>query len=649
MSQAHSAAMTPRRVLIALAALVLVPVGLLAIGVAVLQSEWAERWIEKRVAERTGREVEIDGIDVVPGWPPGVDVARLRIGNPAWAKSPNLVDAHGLHARVEVLPLLRGKLVMPLLSAQKARAGLEVDGERATWRFGEDERGESPFLVRRVDLDDGEIVYRDAGEGTDLVIGAKGSTGTGGELSLAATGRFRGEPAKATATVPSLDPSPSAPVRLVGKASVGRTQVSVDGSFATSLDTIDMQLVLAGSTMRDLRKVTGAELPDTPPYRIAGHLRHSGTQWVLDPFEGKVGDSDLAGSVTYRTGGERRSFHGTLRSRLLDLDDLGPVVGTPPKTGPGETASAEQRQKAAAQAKKDEVAPDKGIDTSRWSTLDVDVTLDAKRVMRPQAVPIDALAVRAVLKDGALRLDPLVFAVAGGKVKGHAAIDARVKPLRGSVELDVQGLRLERLFPQAGGEQASLGTLYGRARLSGQGASIDDMLGASNGTVSLAVDGGQVSLLLVELLGLDVAEALTLLGTRNRKITLRCAVADLAVQDGIATPQAFVIDTSDTVVGVEGSAHLGRERLDFVFHPEPKDPSIFALRSPIELKGTFKDPEVRPRMGPIVARVGAAALLAAVNPLLAILPFIETGPGKDTNCGALVAQVQAKGAVRKTP
>jgi hypothetical protein len=100
---------------------------------------------------------------------------------------------------------------------------------------------------------------------------------------------------------------------------------------------------------------------------------------------------------------------------------------------------------------------------------------------------------------------------------------------------------------------------------------------------------------------------------------------------------------------VTGTAHLGREQLDLVFRPEPKDPSIFALRSPIELTGTIKDPVVTPQMGPIAARVGAAALLAAVNPVLAIIPFIETGPGEDTNCSALMAHAKAKGAVKKTP
>jgi uncharacterized protein involved in outer membrane biogenesis len=641
--------MRSRRTLAIVAAIVLIPVALVAAAILVVQSEWAERWVERRVGERLGREVAIEAIDLDLGWPPAIHLERLRIGNPPWAKTPALVDASGLTARVEVLPLFRGKLVVPFLSARKATAGLEVDGERATWRFGAGDQGASPFLIRRVDLDDGRVVYRDEQEKTALTVDAKGSLGAGGELSLVASGRFRDDPIEATASVPSLDPSPTAPIRLTGKATIGKTSITVDGSFATSFETIDVKLGLAGATMKDLRKITRAELPDTPPYRIAGNLRHSGNEWIFDRFEGKVGDSDLAGSVTYRAGGARPFLHADLRSKLLDLDDLGPVIGTPPKTGAGETASAEQRRKAAAKASTDQALPRDPIDTRRWSTFDLDVTLDAKRVQRPEQVPIDALAVHAVVKDGALSLDPLSFRLAGGDVKGTAVLDARKKPMRGDLSLDVQGVQLARLFPAAQTMQQSFGTLYGRVKLAGHGGSIGEIVGSSNGTLALAIDGGHVSLLLVELLGLDVAEALTLLGTRNRQVTLRCAVADLAVKDGVVAPQAFVIDTSDTVIGVVGGLDLSSERFDFVFHPEPKDPSIFVLRSPIQLLGTLKDPVVKPKLGPIAVRITAAALLAAVNPLLAIIPFIETGPGKDTNCGALVARVHAKGAVKKKP
>jgi AsmA family protein len=253
------------------------------------------------------------------------------------------------------------------------------------------------------------------------------------------------------------------------------------------------------------------------------------------------------------------------------------------------------------------------------------------------------------MEDRRLTLAPLSFGVAGGRVSGPVVLNAREKPLAGNVDLEIQGLQLGRLFPALNSEQQSIGTLYGRAKLSARGDSIGALLGASDGQIAFAVDGGSVSLLLVELLGLDVAESLQLLGTRNRQVRLRCAVGDLKVEKGVATPTTLVIDTTDTVVRVVGTIDFQREALDLVFHPEPKDPSIFALRSPIHLQGPFKDPKVRPEAGPIVARVAAAAALAALNPVLALIPFIETGPGEDSDCGRLIAQARAKGAAKKTP
>ncbi len=388
-------------------------------------------------------------------------------------------------------------------------------------------------------------------------------------------------------------------------------------------------------------------LPDSPPYKVAGHLRHAGNEWHFNDFDGRVGDSDVQGSLVYRTGGKRPLLKANVKSKLLDLDDLGPVIGAPPGTGPGETASAAQRRKAAEQAATSQVLPDERFATARWAEMDADVTLEAKRVLRPKQLPIDSLSTHVVLEDSRLRLQPLSFGVAGGRVAGDITLDARTKPVRANAEIDVQGLELARLFPESQAMKESLGTLYGRAKLNGRGESVADLLGTSTGQIDLAVNGGQVSLLLVELLGLDLAEALTLLGTRSRQVRLRCAVADLAVNDGVATPKAFVVDTTDTVATVTGPIDLRRERLDLVVHPEPKDHSIFVLRSPIHLQGAFKDPAVRPEVGPIAARVAGAALLAAVHPLLALLPFIETGPGKDSDCAKLLAQVRAKGAVKK--
>ncbi len=56
-----------------------------------------------------------------------------------------------------------------------------------------------------------------------------------------------------------------------------------------------------------------------------------------------MGDSDLRGTLTYRTGGKRPFMRADLHSTLLDLADLGPVIGAPPGTRPGKTANPQQR------------------------------------------------------------------------------------------------------------------------------------------------------------------------------------------------------------------------------------------------------------------------------------------------------------------
>jgi hypothetical protein len=640
--------LTRRVLLIVVVIVIVVPVALLAAAVLLVQSERAERWVEARIGQAIEREVEIDAVDFQFGSPPAINIERLRIGNPPWAKTPDLIVATGLHARIEIAPLFQRRLVMPYFSARTATAGLEQEGERATWRFGPGEAKPSPFEIKRVQLEDGKILYRNENDHTALEVAVEGSLGEGGEIKVSANGKFKGEAAKGTARVPSLQPSPETPIQIDAKATIGRTNVSAEGHFASDLASIDMRLRLAGPTLRALDRLTGMKLPDTPPYTLNGHLRHTGAEWIFDPFEGKVGDSDLRGSATYRTGGKRPFLQADLKSKLLDFDDLGPVVGAPPKTGPGETATAEQKKKAAEQKANPRVLPREPFSTERWSAMDADVKLEATRVLRPEQLPIDTLATRIVLKDSLLRLEPLSFGVAEGRVKASIALDAREDPLRGDMDVDVQGLSLARVFPTAKDMQPSLGTLYGRAKLRGRGASVGDLLGTSHGQLSLAVDGGQTSLLLVELLGLDVAEAAMLLGARKREqVELRCAVADFSVKNGVAGPDVFIVDTTDTVVKVEGTVDFQHERLELVTYPEPKDMSVFSLRSPVQMQGAFKDPSVRPKAGPIVARGAAAAALAAANPLLALLPFIETGPGKDSDCGALLGSVKDKGAVKK--
>ena len=636
------------RVALIVVLVVLTPLVLVAGLILLVQSEWGERWAERQVASRTHREVSLDGIRLRLGWPPIVTLERVRIGNPPWAKTASLVDAEGLSATVEVPPLFGRRLVVPYLEARKAEAGLELKGDQATWRFGGDSREPSRIQLDRVVLNEGHIVYRHEDEDTALDVKVKGSLGDKGEVQLAGSGKFRGEPAKGTATLPALEAATAAAVRFLGKASVGKTDLAADGTVGSGLETFDIQLKLSGQTLKDLRKVFGLVLPDTPPYRLAGRLRHAGHEWTYDPFAGTVGDSDLRGDLVYSKGGKRPLLRANLQSKRLDFDDLGPLVGAPPKTGPGETASPEQRAKGAQLAASSRVLPRGKFSTEHWGKMDADVRLVATRVERPNALPVDSLSTHLVLKDAVLHLEPLDFGVAGGRVTSNVVIDSHASPPAGSIKADVQGLKLAQAFPAFKTMDEALGTMYGRADLKGRGTSVADMLGTSNGSLVLAANGGRVSDLLVQLLEIDVAKAAMLLGSRKQQVDLRCAVGQFAVKDGVASPESFVVDTTETIVKVDGKVDLNQERFDLVTHAKGKGPSLLVLRTPIVMEGPLKRPSIHPKGGPIAAQVGAAAALSAVNPALAIVPFLDRGSGKDADCDKLLADARGKGALEKT-
>ena len=637
-----------RRVLIILAVIVILPLIAIAGAVLLVQSERGEAWLEKQVAQRIHREVEVENIRVQWEWPLALTFERVRIGNPEWAKTPSLIDANGLYAQVLLGPLFRERIVIPYMVARKAEFGLETDGERSTWRFGHEQKDPSRIELVRVSLEDGRVVYRDEPEGTAMEADVKGKLGASGEITVEARGKFRGEPSTVSARFPDLEPNPTRPVRFEGKGRVGKTDVVADGlAGGSQLETLDVNLKLGGATMKDLRKLTGMTMPDTPPYRVAGHLKRKGAEWVFDPFQGRVGDSDLAGNVTYRKDGKRPLFVGNFKSNLLDFDDLGPLVGAPPRTGAGETSSGEQKQKAAAVAVSSKVLPKTRFETERWDDMDADVKLEAKRVLRPKQLPIDSLSTHLIMKDGVLTLDPLDFGYAGGRITSYVKLDPREKPMRGDIRADVQNVKLGKLFPTLKDMDEAFGTMFGRVELAGRGQSVDELLDTSNGKMTLAANGGQVSQLLTELLEIDVAKAMMLLGTRKKQVELRCAVGKLDVKDGVATPESFVVDTSETNVQVGGQIDLGEERLALETRAKGKSPSVLTLRSPIMLEGPFKKPSVHPKMGPAVAQVGAAAALGAVAPPLAILPFVSRGSGKDADCEQLLAEARAAGAVKK--
>lgn len=614
-----------------------------------LESEAGQRFIERRASAATGREITIGDLDIKIGWHPGVAVSGLRITNPEWAKTSHLVDAELIDARFRLMPLLVGRMIVEELTLVQAKAGLEREENRNTWTFKDEPPKEDdeplPLIVRHISIDRGVVVYRDTTIKTDLEIDVTGDVGSSeAAVNLVARGTFRGQKTRAVARLPSLLPTPDTAVEMSAAATIGDITAAAAGTIrAADVDGIDIDIDVSGASLADIKRFAPVNLPNTPPYRLQGRFRNPREAFIFDPFSGRVGDSDLSGGASYSRGGKRPLLKANLVSNLLDLDDLGPLIGAPAKTGAGETVAPEQKQQVQKIDASGKVLPQRKFAVEDWPVMDARVRFEGRKIVDAAQVPIENLSANWIMEAGVLRFEPLRFRIAGGTVNANVNLDSNAKPLAGKLKIDLTGVNLRTLVPGSGKMQDPLGILYGRIDIAGRGASIASLFGTADGRLALLVNGGHVSNLLVELVGLDVAEALRILATKDPDVRLRCAVADLSIKAGTATPQVLVIDTTDTVVTGSGSIDFKTESLNLVTRAEPKDFSPFVLRTPINIGGTFKDPAVKPQMGPLAARGAAGLLLGLVNPLLAVIPFIETGPGVDSDCGQLMQQVKSKG------
>jgi uncharacterized protein involved in outer membrane biogenesis len=94
------------------------------------------------------------------------------------------------------------------------------------------------------------------------------------------------------------------------------------------------------------------------------------------------------------------------------------------------------------------------------------------------------------------------------------------------------------------------------------------------------------------------------------------------------------------VIWGEGGANLRQENLDLTIQGRPKELSVFATHLPVHIQGKFANPEISVDATETAARGAAAVLGGLVNPLIAILPFIEPGSGEDAPCAQLVQDAQ---------
>ena len=634
------------------AGLLLAPVVLAVLFIAIFGWNWLRGPIERMTLDNTGRELVIGGdLELKFGWPrPRIHARAVTFANPAWAREKQMVAADAAEIAIDLPQLLTRNIVLPEVRLERPVVFLEQgSGGRKNWLLDLSQQDEQARIrIDRLTLDHGRLGYDDAAQKTsiraELSTSNAGLSGAG--VSFTAQGQYKGMPLKARGDGgPVLGLRDEAtPYPLKAELSVGRTSVKADGTITSLLkfSAMDMRLSLRGDSLAQLFPLLGIAFPETRAYTTDGHIVHRGQTWHYEKFSGRIGDSDIAGTFQVDTGGKRPAMKADLVSNLLDIADLGPLIGA----RAGIVQAARQAAPPPSQATtpgpaQARVLPDLPFKTDRWDSVDADVKLKAKTIRSVKELPLADLVVHSNLHDSVLTLDPLSFGVAGGHLDAVISLDGRKDPIEAHAQVRARKILIARLFPAFELGKSSIGQVNGELDLAGTGNSVGRMLAGSNGKLGLVVANGEISKMMMEKAGLHLWEILQLKLTGDKLVKLRCGIADFSVKGGIMHADALVFDTAITTIIGTGSIDLGQETLDLTLIQKTKDTSLVALTSPIYVRGSLAKPDVQVDKVRVAVRALGAVGLAMVNPLLVLIPLVDAGPGKDSDCGQLVREARS--------
>ncbi len=659
---------TKRKILLGFGAalgLVVVFVGVIAIVLLTMDWDRFRGQIGSQASSRLGRTVEVRGhLEVVPAWRPQVRAAEFVIANAEGGSGPEMFRADDVYFQFRIWPLLIGRLEIDAVRLAKVNVLLEKykDGS-ANWQFPTDSpeaaavkvatpesREEFPVL-RHLIIQDAKLVYRSPGQKEPIEVQVAKLEGRGGDMdspvSLVMKGVYQKAPFSIDAKLGSFGVlrGGTEPYPVKAAVKLGTVDATFDGTMKEPVrfKGLDGKISAKGENLADLYKLMGLPLPESPPYRLTGRLREEGNTYHLEGFKGVLGTSDMAGDVAVSTGGARPKITAKVRSDALAMDDIAGFMGAKDPTAKG-TENERVKQLANIKAAKpaddnhDSIIPDRPFRLDKLREMDADVDYVAKSI-KLSGVALDDMKAKLTLDNGKLNLHPLELGVFQGTVAFNLDLDAGKDVPAVAGDYTVRGLSLGTALKLLDIDDKSVGTLRGKGKIATRGGSLHQWASNVDGSGILIMEGGQISNLLLELMALDLQEALgQWIGGNKEVAEISCLLAPYKIERGRVLADPWLFDTSDAFVVIRGNIDLKDETLEFKLTPQPKDYSFFNFRTSILVEGDLKARKANVNVLDAIAKVLLKTLIAPAMPFVS--PPEEEAAREMRPCDKLMKQAQ---------
>ncbi|MFQ5992196.1 MAG: AsmA family protein, partial [Nitrospiraceae bacterium] len=416
----------------------------------------------------------------------------------------------------------------------------------------------------------------------------------GGPFKLALAGSYNGVPVAWTETggrlVRLLDSSVRWPIATKVRAVDATLELYGNVTLPFDVDDLELRFVLRGQRLDRLNQLFNVHLPPRGPYEFVGLVRDIKDGLSVTGLKGKLGDSDVAGSLKLALDGPRPRLVAHLTSEMIRIErhpkkdsdpsqrqdvavfahsatprtDLSSGTATPmtrqaeeDKTTDEDTEEILPFGLASGGSEAPRVFPEFTFPVDRLRSLDVDLHWEAKSVrgVAGDAIDLGDLALNVKLEEGKLAIGPVTgHRPGGGKLAASLELDASQEVPLLSIQGKARNLDYGLLLKAYAVTDLVEGVADLAVELSGRGNTLREALGQANGGAAFLGGQGRIDNEYFDLwAGNLVTSLLSPEFHRDRATSVNCIVGYFDTDDGVVRTDAVLLDTTRATVAGAGT------------------------------------------------------------------------------------------------
>jgi hypothetical protein len=341
--------------------------------------------------------------------------------------------------------------------------------------------------------------------------------------------------------------------------------------------------------------------------------------------EGKarLGETDVTGTLSGTLKGERPALRAKLYSPVFHLADFGLL---PDSDTPESTQKKDGQDKTPAPRF---LFSEEPITFSSLKGFDLDLDMQLDEVKGIQ-FDIDKAEMQLTLEDGLLKVDPLLFNFAGGRIEMRLLVDARTETPAVVLDIVADDVDLGDFLAQVEAEAPLDGELDMILHLEADGSSPRALATSFDGDLDLAISEGQIRTGLLDLTVTNPVRWMFSRSARRGYSELNCLVVRFDFEEGVAKSVTLLLDTTNVRAEGAGGIDFQGEIIDIYVSPRAKRRRLIAITTPFAIKGPLASPSVNVNSTGAAKRLVGGTIVSPVNLLGSLSPLVNDH-GKDAD------------------